>query len=83
MATADDLASGMSDDLLRQAIEIGENMIRIADAVGQPVAGNYFSIGLELLRDAAQESSTMDDGVVTGVPDGDMLEIIPLQPPAR
>lgn len=43
------------DDLLRRAIGIGENMIRIADAVGQPLAGNYFSIGLDILRRAAGE----------------------------
>lgn len=45
-------------DLLRRAIEIGENMIRIADAVNQPVAGNYFSIGLDILRGAAEAESS-------------------------
>lgn len=48
-------ASPPNDELLRQAIAIGENMIRIADAIDQPLAGNYFSIGLDILRRAAGE----------------------------
>lgn len=61
-----------AEDLLKQAIAIGENMIRIADAIGQPLAGNYFSIGLDILRHAAGEDQPLPNDMIiapSGAPD--------------
>ena len=35
--------------LLAQAIAIGRELVRICDAVDQPVAGNHIALGLDLL----------------------------------
>ena len=49
--------------LLAQAISIGRELVRICDAVDQPIAGNHIALGLELLaahRDLAAELASGD-----------------------
>ena len=40
--------------LARRAIEIGEQLVRICDTMGQPEAGNHIVTGLEIMRVAVQ-----------------------------
>ena len=46
-----------SAELLYRAIEIGQTLVRIADNLGEGIAGNYLSSGLELLRARAERLS--------------------------
>ena len=41
-------------NLLLQAIDIGGHLIRIADTLGEDIAANHISIGLEILRARAE-----------------------------
>lgn len=37
-------------ELLHRLIVLGEGLVRVCDVVGQPMAGNYFSMALDILR---------------------------------
>ena len=56
----------MSDEnaaeLLLRAVEIGENLIRIADTLDEDLAANYISAGLELLRARAEAALSLCEG---------------------
>ena len=38
-------------ELIRRAIALGEELLRLADDLGHPIAGNHICQGIELMRE--------------------------------
>ena len=55
--------------LVIRAIAIGRELVRVCDAIGQPVAGNHITLGLELLSAHCE--------LATGMMLGELAEIGP------
>lgn len=48
-------------ELMRRAVALGEELIRLADDLGHPIAGNHICQGVEMMRAQAEA-----DGMVLG-----------------
>ena len=53
--------------LVIRAIAIGRELVRVCDAIGQPIAGNHITLGLELLSAHCE--------LATGMMLGELAEI--------
>lgn len=38
-------------EILRNAVDLGQKLVELADALGHPIAGNYIAQGVERLRE--------------------------------
>ncbi|HVF92930.1 MAG TPA: hypothetical protein VM900_01305 [Sphingomonas sp.] len=43
-------------ELMRRAVALGDELVRLADDLGQPVAGNHICQGVELMRAYAEQA---------------------------
>ncbi|WP_267394663.1 MULTISPECIES: hypothetical protein [unclassified Sphingomonas] len=43
-------------ELLRRAVALGEELMRLADDLGYSIAGNHISQGVEMMRDEADRA---------------------------
>ncbi|MBB4153444.1 hypothetical protein GGQ80_001346 [Sphingomonas jinjuensis] len=43
-------AEDIRRELLHRAIALGEELVRLADDLGEPVAGNHICQGIEMMR---------------------------------
>lgn len=46
-------------ELMRRAVALGEELIRLADDLGHPVAGNHICLGVELMRARAEAAGML------------------------
>lgn len=49
--------------LLLRAVEIGDNLVTIADTLGEGIAANHIAAGLEILRVRAELALHLGQGV--------------------
>jgi hypothetical protein len=49
-------------DQLRRAIELGEELLRITDAIGQPLAAVHIASGLDILNALAERELSRTEG---------------------
>lgn len=48
-------------ELMRRAVALGEELIRLADDLGHPIAGNHICQGVELMRAHAEAGGLVLD----------------------